>query len=552
MPYLYEGVENCKALIVDDGNVSRSILASQLRDLGVGNVVQARRPQDARVALERQTYDFVLCEYHFEDEAYSGQDLLDDLRRANLLPYATTFLMVTSEASYNKVAEAAEAALDGYLIKPYTANSLGDRLLHARQRKMALKDIFSAIEAGDFGHAARLCVQRFVGGKSYALYAARIGGDLLARQGHVKEAQALYQKVLDQHPRLAWAQLGMARTYVDSQQTPMARRLLHNLVKEHPDFAEGHDMLGNLEIEQGELAQARDSLKRAWDITPASISRCVRHGAASFYAGDKAEAVRPLERAATLGNGSKMFDQQSLMLLAFMRMDAKDTKGLRRTLSALDAALQNQPDSARIQRMVEVGRTLCLVAEQKSELLPSTLQKLAEQLDADDLDVEAACNLLSLLARISPELAAAPPCSDWVEKLSWRFSGNKAAATLMLAASAERPEQQARIQNILSEAQTAVQAALSQALAGQHRFAVTELISLAQKWRNAKWAEMAGIALDRHREHIADADRLEPLIQNLRNSFKGQPNRLPLGNDSGRQAGGLSLRVKVAPAPNAA
>ena len=39
--------------------------------------------------------------------------------------------------------------------------------------------------------------------------------------------------------------------------------------------AVGHDMLGNLEIEQGELAQARDSLKRAWDITPASISRCV-------------------------------------------------------------------------------------------------------------------------------------------------------------------------------------------------------------------------------------------------------------------------------------
>jgi len=202
--------------------------------------------------------------------------------------------------------------------------------------------------------------------------------------------------------------------------------------------------------------------------------------------------------------------------------------------------------------MVELGRVLCMVTEQKTSQLSVALEGLRPQLDADDLDVEAACNLLSLFARLSPEDASSPSCSDWVERLVWRFSGNKAAATLLLAAAAEQPEQQAQIQRILTEAKAAVQAALSQALAGQHRFAVTELISLAQKWRNAKWAEMAAIALDRHREHIADADKLAPLIQSLRNSFKGQPNRLPLGQDNGRQAGGLSLRVKVAPAPNAA
>ena len=91
----------------------------------MGTVVQSSRPQDARKVLEHATFDIVLCDYHFEHCEYSGQDLLDDLRRGQLLPYFTTFVMVTGEASYNKVAEAAESALDSYIVKPYTAVSLG-------------------------------------------------------------------------------------------------------------------------------------------------------------------------------------------------------------------------------------------------------------------------------------------------------------------------------------------------------------------------------------------------------------------------------------------
>ena len=117
-----------------------------MRDLGVQQVRQASRVSDARVILEHKTYDIVLCDYHFDGTEMSGQDLLDELRREHLLPYSTVFVMVTGEASYAKVAEAAEAALDAYLIKPYTSASLADRLAHARHRKRVLKDIFEAIE----------------------------------------------------------------------------------------------------------------------------------------------------------------------------------------------------------------------------------------------------------------------------------------------------------------------------------------------------------------------------------------------------------------------
>ena len=85
------------------------LLSAQLRDLGLTQVRQVSRVRDARLLLEHTPFDIVLCDYHFGGHETSGQDLLDELRREGLLPYSTVFVMVTSEATYAKVAEAAEA-----------------------------------------------------------------------------------------------------------------------------------------------------------------------------------------------------------------------------------------------------------------------------------------------------------------------------------------------------------------------------------------------------------------------------------------------------------
>ena len=121
-------------MVIDGNPTSRAILVGQLRDFGVGTVVQCSRLADARRQLEYRAFDMVLCELHFGGDAHSsGQVLLDDLRRNQLLPFSTVFIMVTGEATYAKVAEAAESALDGYLLKPHSAGQLGDRLSAARK-----------------------------------------------------------------------------------------------------------------------------------------------------------------------------------------------------------------------------------------------------------------------------------------------------------------------------------------------------------------------------------------------------------------------------------
>ena len=209
MALLEDDLSTSSAMVVDSNPTSRSILASQLREFGMGTVVQCARLADARRQLEYRKFDVVLCEHHFAGESSSGQDLLDDLRRNQLLPFGTVFIMVTSEATYTKVAEAAESALDGYLLKPHKASHLGERLRQARIRKASLQEIFTAIEAADFNVAAALCLQRFETRGKFWLYAARVGAELMLRVGKYDQAQRLYQAVVNAKT-LPWAKLGGA------------------------------------------------------------------------------------------------------------------------------------------------------------------------------------------------------------------------------------------------------------------------------------------------------------------------------------------------------
>ena len=72
-------LHEASALVIEGNPQSRSILVAQLRELGLGNVVQCSRLHDARRKLEAARFDVVVCEQEFDRDSSSGQELLDDL-----------------------------------------------------------------------------------------------------------------------------------------------------------------------------------------------------------------------------------------------------------------------------------------------------------------------------------------------------------------------------------------------------------------------------------------------------------------------------------------
>jgi len=542
MSLIDRDIINCRALVIDSNPTSRSILSGQLRDFGVGTVVQCNRAQDARRHLEVREFDVVLCEQYFDDGKVSGQDLLDDLRKSQLLPYSTVFVMVTGEATYSRVAEAAESALDSYLLKPHTASSLAERLRQARHRKRVLRTIFEAIEQQDFDQAARLCMQRFASRSEYWLFAARIGAELLLRLGKHDAAKRLYEAVTAERA-VPWAKLGIARAEIDEGNLPRATRTLESLICEQPSYADAYDVMGRVQVEQGNLMEALETYRSASDLTPNSIARLQKCGMLAFYVGDREMAAKLLERAALIGIKSKTFDFQSLVLLAFTRFQQRDTKGLQRCVDDLAGALERVPESTRLQRFAAIARVLNLMLARQVGQVVAELKTMAKSVREPHFDVEAACNLLALVAQLTAAELNLPDADSWVETLALRFCTSKGVSELLASASLAHAPHSDLVRQCHARITTLAEQSLNHSLNGDPRAAVKSLLVHAGKTNNTKLMDMAKRVLARHAGTIADAASLAEMADTMLQRFGASTGVPPLGRAGVRDSGGLSLRT---------
>ncbi len=541
-----EDLSTSVALVVDGNPTSRGILVSQLRDFGMGTVVQASRLADARRQLEYRKFDVVLCEHHFPSDNQSGQDLLDDLRRNQLLPFSTIFIMVTGEATYAKVAEAAESALDGYLLKPHRAAQLGERLYQARLRKSALEAIFNAIEAEQFEAAAKLCQQRFEAKGPFWLYAARVGAELWLRLGKTEAARTLYQAVVDAKT-LPWAKLGVARTMLDEGQPAKAISTLENLISETPSYTDAYDVMGRAQFEQGKFDEAMATYQMASDMTPASVSRLQNLGLMAYYAGQRQEAEPTLDRAVRLGLDSKMFDSQSLVLLAFIRFEKGDRKGMLRCRDDFARLIERDADNARLRRLAGIVSTLVLIDQSQYAQALDTVRAQGARIKDPDFDFESASNFLALLAQLADKAIQLDEVDSMVNALGLRFAGTRALAELLAGAAATHPPYAELIRQAHAQVLKLAESAMSLSLRGDPTAAVQDLLAHGVQTLSGKLIETAFLVLNRYPDKIADAAQWLEKVNVLRTRYNTMATRPTMGEQK-RQAGALTLRTGSKPA----
>lgn len=534
------------ALVADANTTTRSVMGAQLRELGVRSIRQASRASDARKHLEAQTFDIVLCEQDFPQESVTGQELLDDLRRGGMLPLTTIFIMVTPEASYTKVSEAAESMLDCYLLKPFTAARLMDRIAQARKRKVALQDIYQAIEEQRFFQAARLCLERFDARGEYWPFAARVGAELLLRLARFDLAQKLYEAVVAAQPE-PWARLGLARVQLELGEPYKAKPLLESLLQDGPNYADAWDNMARTLMELGQFEDALTAYKSATDITPSSVARLQRHGMLAFYLGDKDEAIGFLERSTRLGLGSKMFDAQTLTLLAMQRFEIDEPKQFRGFMQDLRTMAERNPESVRMRRMTETLHVLDVFLELGVEPALEALAVLTAAVLEPDFDFEAACNVLSVFALLSTGDIVLPDAQAVVHKIGLRFATSKAMSELLMGAAKKHPV----YCEVLSSSNTQVLWQLDQGLAhsrsGDPGKSVEVLTNAGVASLNAKMIETAWRVLKRYEADIPNAAELGKILEPWRQKLGTAHNKPVLGDRNMRQSGGVSLRGMDSP-----
>lgn len=542
----------CTALVVDGNSVSRGVIVQQLRDFGLTSVETASRPIEARTKLELKPFEIVLCEQSFAGTDYTGQELLDDLRRAQILPYGTVFVMLTAEATYAQVSEAAESALDSYLLKPHTATGLLERLKHAHRRKVLLADIFEAIEAGDFTGAIAHCVRRYEDHDHYWMYAGRVAAELLLREGKPDEAEQLYRSIAAQQP-LPWARLGVARSLLEAGKPAEALRGLENLAKDQPGFADTYDVLVRLHLDDSKPAAAMEAARRAADLTPASIERLQLYGMLAYYQGDFAEAARALDRATLLGLTSKLYDAQCLMLLTFARYQLKDAQGIKRCIDQIQKLSERKEHPPRLVRFKAMANTLLLLVNRQLAAVVEGIKVHAQELRSPEFDVEAACNFLTLISEIGRSELSLDVADEWVNTLALRFCTSNSLTDLLANSASRHPPYETAVRAGYQRIGDIAKEAMALTVAGKPTDTITLLLSHCDTTLNLKLMETARLTLARHRAKIQDAAALEADIQTRLDLFTPSCVAPPMGQAKGRSAGGLKLRTTkgtTAPKPS--
>lgn len=268
---LQQSLTKKRVLIIDRHSPARDSLRLMLGALGVTMVHGAGNSAEVIRQVKTNRFDLIMSDFVLDD-GRDGQQLLEELRHAHLIPLATVYLIITSERSYTNVVALAELAPDDYLIKPFTAEQLQARLLRAIYKKHILRKIYEQIERGALQEAIVACDRIIQQHPQYMYDALRFKGELLHQLGRTNEAEAVFRRVLEGRV-VPWAKMGLATALRDRGALGEAEQLAEQVTEEAPEFLSAYDFLASVHEAQGRLVDAQRALQRAADASPHNTLR---------------------------------------------------------------------------------------------------------------------------------------------------------------------------------------------------------------------------------------------------------------------------------------
>ncbi len=119
-------IKDKKILIVDDVPSMISIMKTFLKDVGFFRLATAMSGKDALKKMERTQFDLIICDWNMP--GMTGLEVLKTIKSDDTLQ-STAFMMVTATAELDKVRQAIAFGIDGYIVKPYKANTLYEKII---------------------------------------------------------------------------------------------------------------------------------------------------------------------------------------------------------------------------------------------------------------------------------------------------------------------------------------------------------------------------------------------------------------------------------------
>ncbi len=112
-----------QVLVADDSSTMRKIILRSLQAVGVPEAVEAGDGEEAIKLFAEKKFDLVLTDWNMPGK--TGLEVVREIRKTN---QQVPIIMITTEAEKTRVLEAIEAGVSDYLVKPFTADTLRQKL----------------------------------------------------------------------------------------------------------------------------------------------------------------------------------------------------------------------------------------------------------------------------------------------------------------------------------------------------------------------------------------------------------------------------------------
>jgi len=333
-------LDGLNALIIEPHAGMRATIHNMLTMCGLSKVDHAGSSNQAVKHLGLKQYDLVLCEYALEG-GQDGQQLLEDVRHHKLMPLATMFFMVTAEGDYGKVVSAAELGPTDYILKPFTADRLLERIARALDKRNVFLPVYELMESGN----QREAIEGEEKHPRHAIDFLRLRAELHMFLGEPEQAEPIYRRLIEAKA-IAWARLGLAKTLFLRERFHEAQDMLEDLVDSNKNFVDAYDWLARTHEAVGALDQAQAVLGEAVAVSPHAVRRLRKLGETALEAGDHDMAEKVLKQVVSKAKYSEFKDPQDHVRLVQTLVRKGDPVQAAAVIRDLDKSMAYQKGTA--------------------------------------------------------------------------------------------------------------------------------------------------------------------------------------------------------------
>jgi DNA-binding NarL/FixJ family response regulator len=336
-------LDGLSALIIEPHAGMRASIHNMLNLCGLSKIDHAGSSNNAIKHLGLKTFDLILCEYDL-DGGQDGQQLLEDLRHHKLINLSTMFFMVTAEGNYGKVVSAAELAPTDYILKPFTADRLLERIGRALEKRNVFMPVYQFMEVGSQREAIAACIEGMKNHPRFAIDFMRLRAELHMFLGEPAEAEPIYQQLVEAKA-IAWARLGLAKTLFMRERFAEAQNILEDLVQNNKKFVDAYDWLAKTHAAIGDMEKSQTVLADAVAVSPHAVRRLRKLGEVALETGDTDTAEKVLKQVDSKAKYSEFRDPEDHVKLVQTLVKKGDPVQAAAVIRDLDKSMGGQKNT---------------------------------------------------------------------------------------------------------------------------------------------------------------------------------------------------------------